>query len=85
MTNADLLYVIDGMAICGGHNAFYLYALDDNVEPAIARIIELNDDGTLPTGMQIGVLVPSEAHGARQTFQPRFPFDLADFEPPPIC
>lgn len=84
IARAEGLYTVDGVEARGVHSAFFLYTTAANLEPAVARLIELHNNGVLPPGMQIGVLIHSEGGGAIREFQPRFPADLERFDPPPM-
>lgn len=77
MRSGDL-YAVDSFDLGGGTLNVFLYA--DDPGPAVKRVIELSEEGLLPTGMRIGV---AETRGGDQTtrhYRPVYPPGLKNFQ-----
>jgi hypothetical protein len=77
-TQSQNLYVVDSFDLGGGTMNVFLYAEDP--DPAVQRVIELFEQGFLPTGMRIGVADGLGGDPAARHYHPVYPPDLDDFQ-----
>ena len=78
--NAEKLgYKSDGNDVGGGVVNFYLYADDAQVQRLIPKLVDLQEQGTLPADMRIGVAVYKDAARKDWTYRPAYPAQLKSF------
>lgn len=77
---ADGSYDVDGHDIGSGQFNVFMYADDRKIDVAIARIIQLFQDGKLAPGMKLGVAVYVDLTRTDWSFKPVFPPGLREFE-----
>jgi len=73
-------YISDGNDIGGGVINFYLYTDTSHVNDLIPKLVALQNQGTLPAGMRIGVAVYKDSSRKDWTYRPAYPAQLKSFK-----